>query len=164
MGRKPLTDAQTQAVDDRISATMRQLARTNPEWQAKSRDDRVMAASQQAMADIQAEAARKVENTQRQILKPAATEARIAELTASREKLAAALQVLQDNPPPADDGTKKSKRAIKDWALDIASFEKLIAQIDATLPCPTDAAPDSAAGDAASWVQRGINIASIPKG
>lgn len=79
LGRKPLSAAQIQAVDDRISANMRQLARTDPEWQAKSRDERVLAASEQAMADIAAEAARKVENAQRQILKTAATEIRIAD-------------------------------------------------------------------------------------
>ncbi|WP_162579169.1 hypothetical protein [Variovorax sp. PBS-H4] len=86
LGRKPLTDAQIKAVDDRISATMRQLARTDPEWQAKSRDERVMAASEQAMADIQAEAARKVENTQRQILKTAATETRITDTMAGMKE------------------------------------------------------------------------------
>ncbi len=86
LGRKPLTDAQIKAVDDRISAAMRQLARTDPEWQSLSRDQRVMAASEKAMADIAAEATRKVENAQRQILKTAATEARIAETRAQMKQ------------------------------------------------------------------------------
>lgn len=79
LGRNALTPAQLQAIDDRISATMRQLVRTDPEWQTKSTDQRVTEAAQQAMADIQAEAARKVENAQRQILKTAATDFRITE-------------------------------------------------------------------------------------
>jgi hypothetical protein len=79
LGRAALSAAQLKAIDDRISATMRQLARTDPEWQTKGSDQRVTEAAQQAMADIQAEAARKVENAQRQILKTAATDFRITE-------------------------------------------------------------------------------------
>lgn len=79
LGRAALTPAQLQAIDDRISATMRQLARTDPDWKAKSTDQRVIEAAQVAMADIQAEAARKVANAQRQILKTAATDIRITE-------------------------------------------------------------------------------------
>jgi len=80
LGREALTKAQLAAIDARLSATMRQLARTDPEWQAKSIDQRMAAASEQAMADIAAEGARKVENLQRQILKTAATETRIADI------------------------------------------------------------------------------------
>ena len=79
LGRNALTAAQLQAIDDRINATMRRLARTDPDWQAKSTDQRVIEAAQAAMADIQAEAARKVANAQRQILKTAATDIRITE-------------------------------------------------------------------------------------
>ena len=86
LGRNALTPAQLQAIDDRISATMRQLARTDPEWQTKSTDQRVTEAAQQAMADIQAEAARKVENAQRQILKTAATEARVTDIMSQTGK------------------------------------------------------------------------------
>ena len=82
LGRAPLTAAQLQAIDDRISATMRRLARTDPEWQTKSTDQRVTEAAEAAMADIQAEAARKVANAQRQILKTAATDIRITEAMA----------------------------------------------------------------------------------
>jgi hypothetical protein len=74
---KPLTDAQAQAIDDRMRATMRWMARSDPNWQALSSDDRLLAAGQQAMADIQAEAARKVANAQRQALAQAATESRV---------------------------------------------------------------------------------------
>ncbi|WP_019652267.1 hypothetical protein [Variovorax atrisoli] len=79
LGRNALTAAQLQAIDDRINATMRRLARSDPDWQAKSTDQRVIEAAQAAMADIQAEAARKVANAQRQILKTAATDIRITE-------------------------------------------------------------------------------------
>lgn len=74
---KPLTDAQAQAIDDRMAATMRQLARTDPNWQALSRDDRLLAAAKQAAADIQGEAARKLANAQRQVMKQADTETRV---------------------------------------------------------------------------------------
>lgn len=79
LGRAALTPAQLQAIDDRISATMRRMARTDPEWQTKSTDQRVTEAAEAAMADIQVEAARKVANAQRQILKTAATDFRITE-------------------------------------------------------------------------------------
>jgi len=85
LGRKALTAGQIKTIDDRMTSTLRQLARTDPEWQTLSRDQRITAASEQAMADIQAEAARKVENTQRQILKTAATEARIQDAMAQFE-------------------------------------------------------------------------------
>lgn len=80
LGRNPLTKAQLASIDNRMSATLRQFARTDPEWQSKSMDQRVSKAAQQAMADIQAGAARKLENAQRQIVKTAATEARITEV------------------------------------------------------------------------------------
>lgn len=78
MGRKGSTDALTREVDGRLQRTMRQLARTQEGWQALSRDERLAMATERAMQDIQAEAARKVENAQRQILKTAATESRVA--------------------------------------------------------------------------------------
>lgn len=82
LGRAALTPAQLQAIEDRIAATMRRLARTDPEWQGKSTDQRMTEAAEAAMADIQAEAARKVANAQRQILKTAATDVRISEAMA----------------------------------------------------------------------------------
>lgn len=76
-GRNALTDAQAAAIDARMAAKLRQLARTDPNWQSLSRDQRYMAAAQEAMADLQAEAARKVANAQRQAVKTAETENRI---------------------------------------------------------------------------------------
>jgi hypothetical protein len=73
-----LTPAQFKAIEDRISATMRRLAVQDAQaWQAMPRDDRMLAAATQAMQDIQEEAARKVANAQRQIVKTADTQARI---------------------------------------------------------------------------------------
>lgn len=82
LGRAPLTDAQLRAIDDRMVSTMRQMARTDPNWRAMSQDQRISAAAKQAMAEIQAAAARKVENAQRQILKTAATDQRIRDAMA----------------------------------------------------------------------------------
>lgn len=83
-GLKPRTAAQIDAIDTRLRATMRELARTDPDWQAKSTDERLQAAAEQAIAAVQAEAARKVENAQRQILKTAATTSRIDARPTSR--------------------------------------------------------------------------------
>lgn len=75
---RALSDAQFKAIDDRISETMRRLARQDPQgWQAKSIDQRMTEAAALAMQDIQATAARKVENAQRQVLKTVETTARI---------------------------------------------------------------------------------------
>lgn len=76
-GRKALTDAQLRSIDDRMAATLRQLARTDPEWQSKSTAQRVTEAAQAAMAELKAEAARKVENAERQVVATEATNARI---------------------------------------------------------------------------------------
>jgi hypothetical protein len=79
IGREGMTDAEINGIDDRLQATMRHLARTDEKWQTYSRDMRVSLAAEQAMADIKAEAQRKVQNAQLQIIKTAATESRIAE-------------------------------------------------------------------------------------
>lgn len=76
-GLKPRTAAQIDAIDARLRSTMRSLARTDPEWQAKTPDERLQAAAAQSMGDIQSEAARKVDNAHLQIVKTAATERRI---------------------------------------------------------------------------------------
>ncbi|OWQ92036.1 hypothetical protein CDN99_06670 [Roseateles aquatilis] len=60
-----------------MAATLRQLARTDPAWQSLTRDQRLLAAGTRAMQDIQAEAARKVANAQRQAIRTAETENRI---------------------------------------------------------------------------------------
>ena len=76
---KPLTDAQIADIDSRLQRTMRQLARTEKDWQTLSADQRLAMAADRAMQDIAHEAQRKVTNAQNQIVKTAATEARISE-------------------------------------------------------------------------------------
>lgn len=76
-GGKPLTDAQARAIDDRMQATMRRLARQDQDWQSYPADQRVMLAAQQSAQDIAEEAARKVANAERQALKTAETEQRV---------------------------------------------------------------------------------------
>ncbi len=78
-GGKPLTAAGIKAIDDRMAATMRRLARTDPNWQGYPADQRLLLASQQAAQDIADEAARKVANAQRQALKAAEVEQRVAD-------------------------------------------------------------------------------------
>jgi hypothetical protein len=76
---KDLTPGQLADIDSRIKSTARRLAyQDRAAWQALSADQRTLAAARQAMADIKAEAARKVANAQRQILKTQATEQRVA--------------------------------------------------------------------------------------
>lgn len=81
MGRaKPLSGAQLADMDSRLGRSMRQLARKDPAaWRAMPADQRYTEAAKAAMADVQAEAARKVENVQRQALKTAATNTRVEE-------------------------------------------------------------------------------------
>lgn len=76
-GGKTLTDAQVKAIDDRMQATMRRLARQDQNWQTYSTDQRVLLAAQQAAQDLADEAARKVANAQRQALKTAELEQRV---------------------------------------------------------------------------------------
>lgn len=78
-GGKALTDAQALAIDARMSSTMRRLARSDPQWQSYPADQRLLLAAQEAAGDIKAEAQRKVDNAQRQALKAAETEQRIAD-------------------------------------------------------------------------------------
>jgi hypothetical protein len=81
LGREGLTDAELRAIDDRLSSTMRRLARQDPAaWRALPMDERVSTAAEQVVADLQAEAARKVENAQRQVLATAATEQRVGRM------------------------------------------------------------------------------------
>lgn len=76
-GLAPLSDAQVKAIDDRMAATMRRLARSDPQWQAKTPDIRMVEAAQAAMRDITVEVARKVANAQAQVLKTAELETRL---------------------------------------------------------------------------------------
>lgn len=84
-GGNPMTAAQIANIDARMSRTMRQLARQDPQtWMATPLDQRMLLAAQQAMADIKAEAQRKVDNANRQALKTAEVENRV---TANRTRL-----------------------------------------------------------------------------
>lgn len=81
---RALSDAEIKKIDDRISATMRNMARADPAgWRAKPADQRVIEAAQQAMGDIHREAALKVQRAQIQIVKTAAMETRVGDLMAS---------------------------------------------------------------------------------
>lgn len=79
---RPLSGAQLQGIEDRLRITARRLAVTDPQWQAKSADQRTMEAATRAMQDMQAEAARKVANVQRQALKAAAIEQQVQQAQA----------------------------------------------------------------------------------
>ena len=74
---RPLTGAQIKGIEDRLRATARRLASSDPQWQSKSADQRTLDAATAAMQDVQAEAARKVANVQRQALKAAAVEQQV---------------------------------------------------------------------------------------
>jgi hypothetical protein len=78
-GQPPMTAAQVKRIDDTMSATMRRLARTDPNWQTYSADMRMIEAAKATMQDIADEAARKVANAQRQVLKTAETETRLTD-------------------------------------------------------------------------------------
>lgn len=71
-----LSAAEIKNIDDRLNAAMRRLAR-DPTWQAKTRDQQMAEGAMLAMQDMQAEAARKVENAQRQVLATISTAERI---------------------------------------------------------------------------------------
>jgi hypothetical protein len=76
-----LSAAELQGIDDRLNATMRRLAASGPNWQAKSTAQRVEEAAVAALADIQREAARKVANVQRQAVATAQIQVRIQTLS-----------------------------------------------------------------------------------
>ncbi len=80
---RTLTQGEIKKIEDRISATMRNLARKDPTWQGKSTDQRVLEAATVAMQDVQAEAALKVTRANLQIIKTAGMENRVADLMAS---------------------------------------------------------------------------------
>lgn len=78
---RALTNAEIRGIDERMDATMRSLARQDPQgWMAKSKDTQVFEAAQAAMADLKAQAKRKVDNAQRQVIKTLETQQRIADL------------------------------------------------------------------------------------
>ena len=96
---RTLSDAEIKAIDDRISSTMKALAVADPaKWAALPMDQRVLQAATQAMQDIQAQAARKVANVQRQVLAGAAVEQRVqAQQKALKSTRARALVEVIDN-------------------------------------------------------------------
>lgn len=78
---RALTNAEIKGIDERMDSTMRRLASQDAQgWMAKSKDTQVLEAAQAAMADMKAEAARKVANAQRQVIKTLETQQRIADL------------------------------------------------------------------------------------
>mgnify|MGYP007026935696 CR=1 FL=1 len=84
IGREGLTNADLRAIDERLNATMKRLARRDPaEWMKLPQSERVSRAAEQAIEDIRAEAARKLANAQRQIMATAETEARVTRLRES---------------------------------------------------------------------------------
>jgi hypothetical protein len=84
MGRTALTDRQIQDIDDRMSATMRRLARDDPaRWRGLPESQRIMEASQRAVADIQHEASVKAERATKQVLAVARVESEIQGLMAA---------------------------------------------------------------------------------
>ena len=81
---KPLSKAKLQAIDDAISAKMRDLARQDRQrWQGLSREQRVTEAAVAAMQDVQAQAALKEYRGTLQVLRTAETDARITATTDS---------------------------------------------------------------------------------
>lgn len=94
IGREGLTNADLKAIDDRLNSTLKRLARQDSaEWMKQPMSERVSLAAEQVIADIEHEAARKLENAQRQILATAATESRVTRLKdsftdAARQRIA----------------------------------------------------------------------------
>lgn len=81
---RTLTPAEITGIDNRISDSMRRLARLDPKgWAAKSADTRVMEAASAAMKDMADQAARKAQNAQRQVIKTVETVARVDTLQAA---------------------------------------------------------------------------------
>lgn len=79
-GGRTISDAKLQAIDDALTATMRDLARRDrARWQGLSRDQRMAEAVAKAMEDIQAEAGLKEYRAGLQVLRAAETERRLAE-------------------------------------------------------------------------------------
>lgn len=78
-GRK-ISDAKLQAIEDAMSATMRELARQDPpRWRGLSRDQRMAEAMAKVMQDVEAQAALKEYRATLQVLRTAETQTRIAE-------------------------------------------------------------------------------------
>ncbi len=79
-GRAKLTPAQLQAIEDRLSSTMRQMARTEDGWAGMTHDQRMALAAERAMQEIQAEARRAADLKVRQVVKQAEAAERVQSL------------------------------------------------------------------------------------
>jgi hypothetical protein len=80
IGREGLTTRELNEIEARLQSTMRRLARTEDGWQGMSRDMRFSLAAEQAVADVRAEAALKVQRAQMQVVARASTDGRIASI------------------------------------------------------------------------------------
>ncbi|MFC4518614.1 hypothetical protein [Cupriavidus pinatubonensis] len=80
---RTLTQSEIKKIDDRLNAAARQLARRDPAtWQSTPKDGRVLAAAQEAMAQIQKDAQLKVTRANLQVVKTAAMDNRVTDLMA----------------------------------------------------------------------------------
>lgn len=84
IGRALPTAGQLKAIEDSISARMKDLSRpgARPGWQALTQAERMQEAAASLMADIERDAQRKIDNAARQVNAAAATDARIKALQA----------------------------------------------------------------------------------
>jgi hypothetical protein len=78
---RAMTASEIRKIDERMDATMRRLGRQDSDgWMGKSKDTQVMEAAQAAMADIKADAQRKVVNAQLQVMRTLEMQQRVADL------------------------------------------------------------------------------------
>jgi hypothetical protein len=96
-GGRPISDAKLQAIEDRISATMRELARRDRQrWQGLTRDQRYAEAVAKAMEDVQAEAALKEYRAGLQVLRAAETQQRVADQQSLRAGVTRSQALIND--------------------------------------------------------------------
>lgn len=81
-GRPKLTAAQIQAIDNKLGATMRRMGR-DPAWQNLSHDQRMLAAGQQIMDDIAAQAKRAADLKLKQLVVQATATAEVQGMKAA---------------------------------------------------------------------------------
>lgn len=82
LGMPKPTDAELKAIDERLADTMRSLARTDPDWQGRTHEERVRLAADQAQADIRAEAASKADEAREYVFAQIARAQRLSEANA----------------------------------------------------------------------------------
>lgn len=94
---KPVSAAKIAAIEDRISAKMRELARRDREaWLGMSRDQRVATAAASAMEDLKAEAALKEHRAMLQVARAAETDSRIVAQTKLGTKITRSQALIRD--------------------------------------------------------------------